>query len=322
MTKTPIKILITGAGGPASICTLKALNTSSAYMFYMADITLNAAGLYLVPEEQRLLLPPGNDSLYHKRLLELCIDHDIDLIIPTVDSELPSISKNIESFNKYNIKVAISNHESLSLSLDKYQLLKTCDDNNVYVGAFDLVSNAVNEDTWKDTPCVVKPRHGSGSRGIQLLSCISEMELDSSQYDDHLIHTLFPGQEYSVDMMISETGNVLACVPRERTRVKGGVVVESKVVKRNDIETYATQIAKQMKLSYMINIQVKEGEHGDLGLIEINPRASGGLSLIVAAGANTPQMCVDELIHNKQLAPVHYNEIRMLRYFSEVYLNN
>ena len=55
-----MNILITGAGGAAAISVWKSL--SGDHKIHMADMDPCAAGLYLVPEEQRFIIPSGNSS--------------------------------------------------------------------------------------------------------------------------------------------------------------------------------------------------------------------------------------------------------------------
>ena len=53
-----MRILITGAGGAAAISVWKSL--SAEHELHMADMDPLAAGLYLVPPEQRLIIPRGD----------------------------------------------------------------------------------------------------------------------------------------------------------------------------------------------------------------------------------------------------------------------
>jgi len=56
--------------------------------FFAGDIDPYAPGLYMVDRERRLILPRGDDPRFAQSLLELCREHEIDVLVPTVDSEL------------------------------------------------------------------------------------------------------------------------------------------------------------------------------------------------------------------------------------------
>ena len=55
----PLRILVTGAGGPAAIAAMKSLRAEPSVELLAADMDPWAAGLYLVPPEARTLLPAG-----------------------------------------------------------------------------------------------------------------------------------------------------------------------------------------------------------------------------------------------------------------------
>ncbi|HEY2241428.1 MAG TPA: hypothetical protein VGI21_21680, partial [Streptosporangiaceae bacterium] len=54
-----LRILITGAGGPAAIAAMKSLRAEPSVELLAADMDPWASGLYLVPPECRTLVPAG-----------------------------------------------------------------------------------------------------------------------------------------------------------------------------------------------------------------------------------------------------------------------
>jgi len=71
-----IKILLTGAGGPAAICAFKSLTKENYYM-HMADMDPLSAGLYMVEKEQRHVILPAANSGFVDNLLSLCANNKI-----------------------------------------------------------------------------------------------------------------------------------------------------------------------------------------------------------------------------------------------------
>src|SRR5262245_27390486 len=81
------RVLVTGTGGPSGFSFMRALR-DDALEFFSADIDPHAPGLFLVDPAHRLLLPRGDDPSFVGVMLELCREHGIDVVVPTVDTEL------------------------------------------------------------------------------------------------------------------------------------------------------------------------------------------------------------------------------------------
>ena len=60
-----------------------------------ADMNELAPALYFA--DKSYTLPPVKDSKYIEKLLDICKEENISLIIPTIDTELEVLSKNIKS---------------------------------------------------------------------------------------------------------------------------------------------------------------------------------------------------------------------------------
>ena len=80
-----MRILITGAGGAAAISVWKSLGAE--HELHMADMDPLAAGLYLVPEAQRLIIPRGDDPQLVEALHDACTARSIEMLLPTKKAE-------------------------------------------------------------------------------------------------------------------------------------------------------------------------------------------------------------------------------------------
>jgi carbamoyl-phosphate synthase large subunit len=156
----------------------------------------------------------------------------------------------------------------------------------------------------------VKPRIGSGSRGIRQ---VTVEELHTVPTDgEWLIQELLPGMEYSVDVLIGPSGAELAAVPRERLKVDSGVAVAARTVRDSALQTLAFKAAKAAGIRGVANVQFKRDRNGAPKLMEINPRFPGTMSLTVAAGANLPELVVTIADGQPVVAP-QWNEVAIVR---------
>ncbi|RUR09310.1 ATP-grasp domain-containing protein [Legionella septentrionalis] len=308
-----MKILITGAGGAAAVSVWKSL--SQLHELVMADIDPCAAGLYLVPAKNRVIIPAGKDPGFASTLLKLCLQHSIELLIPTVDAELSHIAKHKADFTAAGIKIPLSPLPCLELCRDKYKLLNFCKETGV-TPAFQLYDEGFNASQF-NFPCFAKPRMGAGSHGATMIanpSALNRLPKDGS----YIIQELLPGDEYSVDVYVSTTGHVLAAVPRLRMKIDSGIAVASQTKNNPELIEKALNIAQKTGITYVANIQFKANASKEFKLLEINPRFPGTLPLTAAAGIDIPKLLIDDLLGKPLGASLlPFRELMVVRYWTE-----
>ena len=310
-------ILITGAGGAAAVAFYKCLDHSRGYNIHMADMSRCAAGLYLVPEENRLLLPAGRDHHFVEQLLLSCKKRNIGILVPTVDWELLPIMLYAEAFKEAGVEIVISNYEALSVCLDKYLLMSTLEP-YFDMAEFEVFDEGFDPYPFK-LPCIAKPRQESGSRGIKLIHSLEELQ-GVPKDGSYLIQEHLPGKEYSVDVYLDQQHQAKASVVRERMRVDSGVAVISQTVINPDISQLAIEMAEFLQLRYAVNLQFKLDAYHQPKLLEINPRFPGTMSLTAAAGVNMPQLSIDEIMGQELNSHYAHCELAMVRFWQEQYM--
>ena len=286
------RVLITGAGGPAAICFMRAVAASNPDLdLYAADCDPYAAGLYLVPEDRRVILPRGRDIDFFTETLLVCEREGIDLLVPTVDAELLTVSHNRDAFERVGTRVLVAEPHTLLDSLDKWRLLRRMR------GVVDLPETHLLDAKFRLEsalfPLFAKPRRGSGSRGVCLVRGpeeLARLPRDGS----YLLQEYLPGTEYSVDVCARADGSFVAAVPRERLKVDSGVAVTSRTVADAHLQACAQRVAEALDLRYVANVQFKLDRHGTPRLLEVNPRFPGSMALTVAAGVDMPTIALRE----------------------------
>lgn len=331
--RQPTRVLLTGAGGPAAISFLRSLTGHTEFEFYMADMDPLAQGLYLVPEARRLIILPGAHPDFASSLLEACVALRIDVLVPTVDVELLPVARHRARFEKAGIKLLLPTLESLLLTMDKQALIDHCD------GVAPVpTSTPYGEDYGAPArfPVLIKPRSGSGSRGIQKIedaASLGRVERSS----ELLIQEYLPGDEYSVDVVTDSDGTVLAAVPRSRMKVDSGVAVVARTLKDEELIDHAIHIVEHVGLTGIVNVQMRRDRFGVPKLLEINPRVPGTISLTIAAGVHMPWIALlsvldvatdrSKLVEDSVAtgsashALMPFEEIAVVRHLAEVFLD-
>lgn len=310
----PGRVLVTGAGGPSGIAVMRAVE-SEALTLLAGDIDPYAAGLYLVPEARRALLPRGDDPAFADALLALCEREAVDVVVPTVDSELLPLARARARFAAAGVTLVLASEPTLATCLDKWALDARCR-GQVRTPACWLV-DAAFDPAAPELPAIVKPRSGSGSRGIALLRTRAELEAlprDATL----LVQEHLPGAEFSLDVLARGDGEVVAVVPRERLKVDSGIAITGRTVRDEALEAFGADVARLIGLTTVANVQAKRAADGAPALLEVNARFPGTMPLTIAAGVDMPSIAVAEALGAPVPAgPLPFEEVAMVRFFQE-----
>ena len=312
----PVRVLVTGAGGPAAVSVLKSLRADPSVTLIAADMDPWAAGLYLAPAADRTLIPAGLAAGFADVLLQRCIAMKIDIVIPTVDAELRPLAAARARYAWAGTQLLLAPDRSLGLTLDKLALARCCAD-VVRVPRTEAFG-AADPGSWT-YPVIVKPRTGSGSRDISLVESAAELAASTSS-EDLIVQEFLPGQEYSVDVLADRRGHVVAAVPRVREKVDSGVSVAGRTVRDRELEQIGAAVVRCTGLTYVANVQCRRDRAGRPALLEVNPRVPGALPLTVAAGVDMPRLALDALRGRAMPAHVDFREVAMVRFLEERFI--
>ena len=312
-----VRVMVTGAGGPAAVSVMKSLGTDPSVSLIAADMDPWASGLYLVGPEARTLIPAGLARGFAEAVLARCIAMGVDVLIPTVDAELRPLGRARADFTRAGIEILLAPDDALDATLDKLVLAERCA-GKVRVPRTERLDKATDRESWT-YPVIVKPRTGSGSRDISLVESAEALAaLEPS--DEFLVQEYLPGEEYSVDVLADATGHVVAAVPRVRERVDSGVSVAGRTMHDAELERMGAAVATATGLTYIANVQFRRDAAGRPALLEVNPRVPGALPLTVASGVDMPRMALDSL--RGRMLPDHadFSDTAMVRYLDERFI--
>lgn len=262
-------------------------------------------------------VPRCTSKDYRETLLTLCIENDIGLIIPTIDTELAILSANKELFAKQGIHVVVSDYDFVMMCLDKRKTLEFFSQNHIEVPERRDIHHP-------QFPMFAKPYDGSLSANTHIIRKQNDLT-DEIKNDPKLIFMEYIEEpeykEFTVDMYYGRDNKVKSIVPRERLKVRAGEINKG-VTRKNYLVGYLKE-----HLDYLpgvigcICIQLFYREQDDhVVAFEINPRFGGGYPLSYCAGANFPQMMIQEYLLGKSIdySDDWRDNTLMLRYDDEV----
>lgn len=285
---------------------------------FAADAANTAPGLYRA--EKGFIVPGVDDSAYVDRIMEICVNHGVGLVVPFIDPELPVLADARQAFAERGITVLVSSPQVVDTAADK---LKT-------VGFFQacgvLTPNTIPGEgldaqaVEMDFPVVVKPRFGSAGAGVHVCRNNEELLFYLARVPNPMVQGFAPGDEVTMDILCDLEGNCLSIVPRKRLKVRGGEVERAVTVYDEELLALGARVAGALGPVGSVNVQCFVSPQGVL-FTEINPRFGGGYPLSHAAGAGFPEQII-RLVRGEKLSPaigVFEGGLVMMRYDGAVF---
>ncbi len=281
-----IRILFTGVGRRIEL--LQAFRNAALVLnkdlkIYGADMAGTAPALAYCDYTRRVVAM--KDPRYIDNLLEICTQDKIDLIIPTIDTDLLVLSEDKKKFEAIGTRVMISEPDKIRICRDK---------NNTSQFFVDCGLHApmpVND--WKEYcsgyPAFIKPKDGSSSINAFKVENAEELEVYAGQIEDYIVQPFVSGHEYTIDIFCDWDGEPITIVPRERLQVRAGEVLKTRIELDQTMIQESIALCSAFKPCGPMTVQLIRDESGIDWFIEINPRFGGGAPLSMKAGARSAE---------------------------------
>lgn len=236
-------------------------------------------------------VPPVSDPKFSQRILDVCSNHAISLLIPTIDSELSTYARLRGPLAELGTLVLVSGPETVSLSGDKRATNKWLRSAGFPTPEQWSVDEA--RQGGVPLPVIAKPAQGSASMGVRLIA--TDQELQGLSGADLVVQRVAEGVEYTVDVWVDSRGAHRCSVPRRRMQVRAGEVSKGITDAREDVVSLTTVLAEALPDPFgPLTVQLFAAPDGAIKIIEINPRFGGGYPLAWEAGARYPRWALQE----------------------------
>ncbi len=288
-----IRILFTGIGRRIELVSAfreAALCLNVNLKIYGADMAGTAPALAYCDYTRKVC--GMKDANYIPQLLEICRKDQIDLLIPTIDTDLLVLSENADAFGA--TRVLISAPDKIAICRDKNHtadFFESC-------GCF--APKTIND--WKlyngGYPCFIKPKDGSSSINAFKVDTAEELEMYAAQIGDYIVQPFIEGTEYTVDIFCDFQGRPIYITPRIRLQVRAGEVLKTQIAMDEKIIAESRRIIEKFKPVGPMTVQLIRQNHTYKDyFIEINPRYGGGAPLSMKAGARSAEAILKLLLN-------------------------
>jgi carbamoyl-phosphate synthase large subunit len=249
---------------------------------------------------------------YCDEILALCREHNVRLMIPLIDPELPIIADRRDQFAAIGTIAVVSTSAVVDLCFDKWETAKFLADNGLPHPKTYRDLAAAREAICRGElrfPVVVKPRWGSASLGMEYPEDDDELEMTvrllkkrlpktilgpASRVDMErsvLIQERLIGQEYGLDVVNDLCGRYVTTFVRRKLRMRAGETDQALTVTSDVLVCVGQRIGETLGHVGSLDCDVFVNEKR-FWVLELNPRFGGGYPFSHVAGADVPAMLI------------------------------
>lgn len=281
------RILITGIGGDIAQNVAKLVRDARPDAWLIgSDLHDEHAGPLFVDE--CVLLPPARDGGYRQALRELIAQRRIDLVIPVTEAELGVIA---DVLGESSLVPWVSpGARVVAAGIDKLQTARA-------ITALELPvpwTMAAGDGEPPEYPCLLKPRFGSGSRGIFVVTNADEAICLARKFPDSILQELLEPHLGEVTCAVYRTRDGRIATLQMLRRLVGGLTGWARVISDDAVEQMCHSIAQGLELRGSMNVQLRLTEAGPR-VFEINPRFSSTVAMRHLVGFSDVAWTLDEL---------------------------
>jgi hypothetical protein len=225
-----------------------------------------------------------------------------------------------------NILYCLPKEDCFNLARDKYLLNKYCLKKEIPAPTL-FEDGQLNNLPKKDfVPLIVKPRWGSGAKGIKVIENFTQLSiLDELDYHDYVIQEkLNDGKSVKGAFFLCKQGVVISSYCHERIRtfpISGGVSTYSKISINTEIIVIGSRLLSMLNWSGLVMIEfLWDQKQNTYKIIEINPRLWGSILLSEISGKNFLLKYI-ELCMNQPISESNINYNAKIRWLPFDFLN-
>ena len=248
-----------------------------------ADSSATSPALHICDKQH--VVTPISHPRYRKLMQDIIRQERIDLVVPTIDLDLPLWADLREPLLADGCHVLVSAPKVVELSQDKRKtfrfLRKHGFDTPETVGVRTVLKRRRHH-----FPYFLKPWDGHASRGNVAVHDLASLRYWAGRIPHCIAQEFVDGEEYTVDVLTDFDMQVRCVVPRLRIQTRCGEVSKARTVKHPGIINLCRELTEQLQAGPgVVTIQCFLTKDGKIKIIEINPRFGGGIPLSIQAGA-------------------------------------
>jgi carbamoyl-phosphate synthase large subunit len=275
------------------------------------------------------IIPFYKHKNYTEAILDLCEKQKVTGVLSLIDPDLSILSELKTEFASAGILAFISEEWIVKATFDKWEMFKVFEANHIpTVKSWADLSEFLNDvkNGKAGYPIMVKPREGSGSRGLHYIE--SEETLISvwnNAIEPMLIQRWIEGRELGADLYFDiYSGELIEFFIKEKLKMRAGETDKSVSLRDEKAENLLKRLSRNLALYGPIDVDLFITAHDDYLISEINPRFGGGYPHAYACEADYPGL----ILQNMQGKHLTEQKIKwqsghyMMKFFDMVFIDD
>ena len=298
------------------------------------DIDFLSPGIHAADKCYKV--PRTTDEDYLPTIEKICKIENIDVIVPLLDLDILTFSRNREKFEDQNIKFLLSPKETIEIALDKLETAKFFSSNGLPAPQTLLPTQWSKE--ILTYPFLIKPRFPSlrvkEGYDISVIKNDDDMKKVAEKIrgmeENYVFQEYLTGMELSIDFFCQANGDYVMAIPANRISAlttafskNGGTMDKGWTFHDDEIDQLVRTATEKIPFYGPANFGGFKLENGKILFTEINARFTGGASLAVkGSGINLFQWSVDILSGKKIVPPKEgFREIVMTSFVEPIFFD-
>lgn len=277
------RVLITGAGGSASIGFTRCLKIAPEKIFTVGT-DCNEKFIFNSETNVKILVPPAKSSVYIDVVNEIIEKYNLEFLHVQPDVEVGVLSENRE---KIKCSMFLPSKETIKICQNKLESNRIWQKKKVPTSRTIFIKN---EEDLKEAFDVIKPPlwiraiKGAGGSGSLLVQKYEHAEnwIDYwNGWGNFMVSEYLPGSNFGWDAIFKD-GDLMSCQTKERLEYVlsraspsgiTGTTAIAKSVDRKDINKIAEDAIRAVdpKPHGIFSVDLKEDKNGNFFVTEINP---------------------------------------------------
>ncbi len=299
-----LRVLVTGGGGQVAQGVLYCLDKTDL------DLEIFLAGndpyaIELHSRQNSVLMSEVSDICYIQELKEIITRLCLDVLIPTIDSEIVKISRAKSQIERETgCKVLVGNPTAVEIASDKEMTINFLKENGFPHPLTERLEEGGFERfiVKRGFPCVIKGRYGNASKDVFLVKSKEEAAQWIGNSDYLIQEYLDPKEgEFTTGIYTDKKGLTIGACTLKRNLRNGSTQTGERIIESN-LEQPLNEMASTLGLPYL-NIQSMK-INGEFIPFEFNGRFSGTTGMLSRV-FNGPEFYIREHVLNQNLEPVN-----------------
>ncbi|HIB43523.1 MAG TPA: ATP-grasp domain-containing protein [Nitrospina sp.] len=280
---------------------LRSFKKSTAITIFMvgADSDSYSAALNVV--DKSYVIPEFSEPTCVEKIQAICAKENIHAILPMTNKAIDFMDKNRAGFDGGDLLLYLADHNRIQTSNDKRRLAE-------FFAQEDFTSPDLIDPKkpFPRFPLIAKDPYGEGGKNCFKIEDQTEFDFYSKKLPNHIFQRFVQGREFSIDWFSNKKGLPVVVVPRERLVARAGEVMVSRIELIPDIIESSKRLGTRLQLRGPANFQGFLEESGEFLFTDVNLRFGSGVLHTIHAGANIPEMMLQELVGESVETKSHF----------------